>query len=293
MNVLILGGSRFQGKYLCNALANKGHTLTIFNRGLSGNVPYHENIKYIKGDRKEKSAFENLLDRRYDICVDTSGYEEVDVAKSSKEIKTEKYIYISSIFVYKQCEEIVSGKSPIDARITNKYGREKIKCENILRKQLKEDQLLIIRPSMLAGVGDHTERMRLAIKLAKNDLVPNSMLKNKAINLINIKDYIENLAHYIEGNAKGIKNITGVNTTIGHLWETIETMVETKKNKKREVCGKYYIPYSEGLTNNKYKVENAVDNKFNLNDTLKEIIEKEDNKILTRYNEIREKYLIS
>lgn len=33
MNILILGGTRFLGRYLAKAAIEKGHEVTLFNRG--------------------------------------------------------------------------------------------------------------------------------------------------------------------------------------------------------------------------------------------------------------------
>ena len=72
MKILILGGTRFQGKYLCEKLTSRGYSLTIANRGITGRVKEGENIQYIRCDRADKNAFETIKEKEFDACIDTS-----------------------------------------------------------------------------------------------------------------------------------------------------------------------------------------------------------------------------
>jgi len=292
MKVLILGGSRFQGKSITEELISKGHKLTIFNRGLSGVTKEHENIRHIKGDRKSKYAFDKIRNEVFDICIDTSGYNREDVNKSSKQLKIGKYIFISSTFVYESSKELITNTSKLGIDNKNGYAKSKIEAESALQKQIKEERLLIIRPSMLIGKKDHTERMTLAIKMAQKKLVPDEQRKKLCINLVDIRDYTRNVIHHLENDTSGIENITGTNTKISELWEKINELTTNKKEESREVDEVDYIPYSEDKTNNIYKMENKIGNKVSLQQTIKEVAEEAMNRKMEKHEKLVRKYLL-
>ena len=73
MDVLVIGGSKFSGKYAVEILAEKGHNVTVLNRGKSdketGVAPYikPEKFYYPKGvqtlivDRTDNAKFSEAL----------------------------------------------------------------------------------------------------------------------------------------------------------------------------------------------------------------------------------------
>ncbi|CAA9262412.1 MAG: hypothetical protein AVDCRST_MAG93-2245, partial [uncultured Chloroflexia bacterium] len=70
MNILILGGTIFLGRHLTAAALERGHTVTLFNRGRHPN-PFPE-VEYLQGDRD--GGLQALEGRRWDVVIDTSGY---------------------------------------------------------------------------------------------------------------------------------------------------------------------------------------------------------------------------
>ena len=290
MKILILGGSRFQGKYLCNDLINRGHKLTVMNRGITGENTIGENQRFIRCDRKEDNPFRELEQEEFDACIDTSGYSAEDLQKSGKTINTENYIFISTSFVYKRTNNLVDRESAIEKYGDDEYAQKKIDAEEELIKQRGDNRFLIVRPTMLIGKGDHTERMILAIKMARNKLRPDSKTQSTKINLVDVRDYVKNLVYHIENKTAGIANITGVNTTIGKLWQKIENVDEREKAKDIEIIKNSYVPYSEDKTGNRYKMENPIENTYNLSKTIKEVSDYESNNELKRYDELKRKY---
>lgn len=292
MKILVIGGSRFQGLYICKELSNRGNEITILNRGYTKQEENRSYVRHVQGDRTDEHCFRQITHEKFDICIDTSGYKQEDVERSAKSIDCEKYVFISTIFGYKETADIVTRHTPSRSMDGEGYTQNKLKCEEKLKLEMEEKRLLIVRPSMLIGVGDHTERMLLAIKLVRNGKWPAREVWKKRINLLDIRDYTKNLIELIEEGYTGTYKLTGTNTTIGSLWETIQRNIDPIKHNIKEISESDYCPYIETETENIYMNENPITNRWDLEDTIKILIEEEKTKELTRYKEIAEKYLV-
>src|SRR5579884_2026789 len=98
MNVLLIGGTRFVGRHIASAFVERGHTVTLFNRGSDPSV--HRDLEQVHGDRASDLA--RLDGRRWDAVIDTCGYTP-DVVKTASTYfsdRTSRYLFISSISVY-------------------------------------------------------------------------------------------------------------------------------------------------------------------------------------------------
>src|SRR6478735_12836263 len=98
MHILILGGGVFLGAALLRGALERGHELTVFNRGRAQSA-WPEGVQAIVGDRAgDPSA---LAGRHFDAVIDTCGYAPADVRKSAVALKDIKaYCFISSISAY-------------------------------------------------------------------------------------------------------------------------------------------------------------------------------------------------
>ena len=175
---------------MCKKLKSRGHSLTIANRGITGRVKEDEKIQYIRCDRADKNAFKTLKEKEFDACVDTSGYNREDVKNSSKDIKTESYIFISTTFVYKKSEQDINKYSKTRTDDKNKYVKNKIDAERVLTEQRGKENILVVRPSVLTGIGI-TQKLVLRLRWQK-ELWPKINEENKKINIIDIR-HIDNL----------------------------------------------------------------------------------------------------
>ncbi len=100
MKILILGGKRFLGIALIEAMLKAGHTPTLFNRGKT-NPDLFPTVKNLIGDReKDLSA---LKRRKWDAVIDTSGFLPRMVKDSAKMLtnKCDTYLFVSTISVYR------------------------------------------------------------------------------------------------------------------------------------------------------------------------------------------------
>ncbi|HSI49359.1 MAG TPA: NAD-dependent epimerase/dehydratase family protein [Ideonella sp.] len=161
--LLIIGGTRFVGRHLSEAALAAGHTVTLFNRGQSGEpLPGAE---FIQGDRRgDLSA---LAARRWDAVIDCCGYLPGEVVAMAQALRgrVDRYIFISSVSAYADFRQPNSEDSPLgvlaDPNTTtvdgDTYGPLKAACEQVVRRVFGE-QALLIRPGLVVGPHDPTGR---------------------------------------------------------------------------------------------------------------------------------------
>jgi 2'-hydroxyisoflavone reductase len=165
MDLLILGGTRFLGRYLVEAALGGDHRVTLFNRGLSEPDLFPE-VETIKGDRDgDLSA---LRGRRWDAVIDTCGYVPRVVRASAGLLAdaVDHYTFVSSISVYPdnmgpgadEGAPVEELEDPTVEEITGEtYGGLKALCERAAGEEMP-GRILDVRPGLISGPHDPTDR---------------------------------------------------------------------------------------------------------------------------------------
>src|SRR5689334_12341953 len=98
MRILVLGGTQFLGRHVVTAALERGHDVTLFNRGITRSELFPETEK-LRGDRD--GSLEQLQGRSFDAVVDTSGYVPRIVERTLDALgDVGHYTFVSSISVY-------------------------------------------------------------------------------------------------------------------------------------------------------------------------------------------------
>jgi uncharacterized protein YbjT (DUF2867 family) len=96
MRILVLGGTQFIGIHMAEVALERGHAVTLFNRGRSnpGILPGAEKLK---GDRD--GNLDALKGRQWDAVIDNSGYVPRHVRLSTELLapQVSRYLFISTI----------------------------------------------------------------------------------------------------------------------------------------------------------------------------------------------------
>src|SRR5205823_12596114 len=71
MKIVILGGTSFLGPHIVESASKNKHTITLFNRGKTNPELFPE-LEKLRGDRN--GDLKSLEGRKWDACIDTSGY---------------------------------------------------------------------------------------------------------------------------------------------------------------------------------------------------------------------------
>ena len=100
MKVLVLGGTRFFGVHLVNALLRAGHTVTVATRG-NKTVEFIAPVEQITVNRVDPESMNAAFQgREYDLVYDNLAYCSNDVRYLFDAVKAERYIFISTNAVY-------------------------------------------------------------------------------------------------------------------------------------------------------------------------------------------------
>ncbi|MEM6427962.1 MAG: NAD-dependent epimerase/dehydratase family protein [Deinococcota bacterium] len=164
MNLLVIGGTRFVGRHLVEEAQQRGHDITLFNRGKS-NVDLFPDISHIRGDRDVPRDLAQLSAGAWDAVIDTCGYFPRQVREVLDVISTDAhYVFISSISVYSQqtvphqteAAELLELDPDTPEEVTGEtYGGFKVLCEREAQTQAK---CLIARPGVIVGPHDASDR---------------------------------------------------------------------------------------------------------------------------------------
>ncbi|MBS1708579.1 MAG: NAD-dependent epimerase/dehydratase family protein [Armatimonadetes bacterium] len=226
MEVLVIGGTKFVGRALTNALIAKGHRVTHFNRGQSGAGVFPD-VETVHGDRRTDLG--RLPDRTWDAVVDTCGYRASDLEASTNHLKDRvgRYLYISTISVYSDDNPALVSETdklmdPVfeDAEITGEtYGPMKVATEVVVERVLGS-QATIVRPGVIVGPHDHTWRFTYwPHRFRQGGDVLVADIPDKLVTSIDVRDLADFQVKLLEDGTTGTYNADNGGLTYGQLIE--------------------------------------------------------------------------
>ena len=100
MKILVLGGTRFFGIHMVEALLEAGHDVTIATRGNAADN-FGDRVKRIIVERTSAESMKNALGGiHFDVVIDKLAYASNDVRIAMDAVDCDKYIQMSSTAVY-------------------------------------------------------------------------------------------------------------------------------------------------------------------------------------------------
>ncbi len=221
--LLVLGGTGFIGPALVELARQRGHTVTIFNRGKTrpGLFP---DVEKLQGDRdpQKGEGIKSLAGRQWDVVFDDCGYFPRHV-KASAELMGPNighYIYVSSISCYAK-NDVEGGNEDAElARLADptvetmgksyeNYGGLKVLCEQAAMAALP-GKVTIVRPGYIVGPDDPTGRFTYwpaRMDRGGEVLVPGT--PNDPIQVIDVRDLAAWMLLCGERGTKGVFNACG------------------------------------------------------------------------------------
>ncbi|MEZ4313109.1 MAG: NAD-dependent epimerase/dehydratase family protein [Polyangiaceae bacterium] len=159
-SILILGGSGFVGTTLVRRLLDRGHSVTLLNRGRS---PV-EGTEQLVADRNDRGQMSSAASRLgfVDAVIDTSCYlgSQAELAWECFSPRTRRLVHLGSAAVYKE----TPGRAPTEndeiggAAVWGDYGRDKSAADAFLIEQRGPIPCAILRPPYLYGPGNDSDR---------------------------------------------------------------------------------------------------------------------------------------
>lgn len=241
--MLILGGTGFIGPHQVRYAAQRGHKVTVFNRGRrQADLP--DSVVHLQGDRNDD--LKSLERGKWDVVIDNPTTLPNWVRLSGKLLKDacRQYIFISTISVY--ADTTVPGMDET-TRVLD-YDGEKdpftLKPEEAMRyygalKALSEREAAhwfpgratIIRPGLIVGPGDETDRFTYwpaRIDRGGEVLAPGT--PSDPTQMIDARDLAEWVIRVAEDGTVGVFNATGPERPrpIGELLNGIKSAMGSK-----------------------------------------------------------------
>jgi 2'-hydroxyisoflavone reductase len=223
LRLLILGGTGFIGPHQVAYALARGHTVTLFNRGLS---PHPWAVEDLLGDRNT-GDLSALQGREWDAVIDNPTTLPFWVRDAGKVLsgRVGHYIFISTISVYASNETPADETAPLAqykgqdpmaetsatlARdVGGLYGPLKAVSEAEAQRQFP-GRTAIVRPGLICGPGDETDRFTYwPLRLARggDTLAPGDGAD--PVQLIDARDLAEWTVRLAEARTTGVFNAIG------------------------------------------------------------------------------------
>jgi len=228
VKLLVLGGTKFLGRTAVETALDRGHEVTLFNRGET-NPELFADVEKLRGDRTEDlSALEG---QTFNAVIDPSGYLPHVVRRSAEALRdsTDRYLFVSSVSVYANLSSGPDegaprrelGDMPADELREDyeNYGPLKALCEDAVW-DVFGDRAIIVRPGLIVGPHDPTGRFTYwPHRLARGGevLVPGPPESN--VQFIDARDLGSWLVDLVERGESGAFNATRPGVSWAELME--------------------------------------------------------------------------
>jgi len=225
LRILILGGTGFTGPFQVKYALERGHHVTVFNRGKSHPGELPEGVEQLIGDRN--GQLDALKDRKWDEVIDNPTSAPVWVRDAAQVLKgnVDRYVFISTISVYadnsKPNDEtgalakyngpdaMKESRETIVASQFQLYGPLKALSEQEAEKHFPK-KTLIIRPGLIVGPNDQTDRFTYwPVRIDRGGEVLAPGVATDSVQFIDARDLAEWTIRMVEKGATGIYNATG------------------------------------------------------------------------------------
>jgi 2'-hydroxyisoflavone reductase len=241
MRALVLGGTGFIGPPMVEFLLERGHTVTIFNRGRT-HAELFPDVEKLVGDRNDD--LEALKGRTWDVVFDNHATLPRWVRQTGELLRGSvgRYVHVSTISVYAE-----PGYTLPDGRFAEPGWNEEERLrldEDAPLAQLPEDwdgseqvtgltygpfkwmaeaeaekafpgRTTIVRPGLIVGPGDPTDRFTywpVRIERGGEVLVPGT--GGDSVQFIDARDLVRFIVTLAENDVSGVFNATGPETRL-------------------------------------------------------------------------------
>ena len=232
MHILILGGTGFTGPFQVRYAVERGHRVTVFNRGKTHPGELPAGVESLVGDRN--GQLDALKGRRWDVAIDNPTTLPVWVRDVAQILQgnVDRYLFTSTISVYADHSvpadeatgaiEKYQGADPMKETLqsvadSNRalYGPLKALSEQEAEKWFP-GRTVIIRPGLIAGPGDETDRFTYwPVRIARGGTVLAPGAPADPVQFIDARDLAEWTIRLAEDGATGVYNATGPATPLG------------------------------------------------------------------------------
>jgi 2'-hydroxyisoflavone reductase len=239
LRILILGGTGFIGPYQVRYAVERGHQVTVFNRGRrEADLP--PAVEHLRGDRNNDLSA--LRGREWDVVIDnpTTLPFWVRDAASLLQDHADHYIFISTISVYSDfsrpgmdetaalapytgADPMAETMATFQANSGRLFGPLKALSEQEAERWFP-GRTTVIRPGLIVGPNDPTDRFTYwPVRVARGGEVLAPGTPADPVQFIDARDLSEWTIRMAEQKATGTYNATGPARTLG-MGQLLDTM---------------------------------------------------------------------
>ncbi len=225
LSILILGGTGFTGPFQVRYALARGHRVTIFNRG-NRSLDWPGPVEELVGDRNDGNL-DVLKDRQWDVCIDNPTTLPFWVRDAGQVLQGNvgHYVFTSTLSVY--ASNAVPGADETAAILPYNgedamaetmetlranmglYGPLKAESEREVARWFP-DQHTIIRPTLIVGPGDQTDRFTYwPLRMSRGGQVLAPGDGSDPVQIIDARDVAEFTIRMAETQAGGAFNAAG------------------------------------------------------------------------------------
>jgi len=236
MKLLVLGGTKFLGRATVESAFERGHEVTLFNRGET-NAELFPEAEKLRGDRTEGLSV--LRGREWDAVLDSAGYIPSVVRASAEALadSTPYYLFVSSVSVYADQGRCNDEESPLaelgnepDDRLTedfSNYGALKALCERAVREVYGE-RCAVARPGLIVGAHDPTGRFTYwPQRVARGGEVLAPAPPDRQVQFVDVRDLGDWFVELMEQRTSGAFNATRPGLTFEELLDTCREVADS------------------------------------------------------------------
>jgi len=223
LRILVLGGTGFIGPHVVQRALDRGHDVTLFNRGKT-NTDMFPGVKKLLGDRD--NGLGALEKGEWDVVLDNSGYVPRHVKDSAALLqhRVGRYLFTSSVSAYnfdkpqfpltpardgQPGSPLAVLSEPGSEDVGKHYGALKAVAEKLV-EEIYGQRATVVRPTYVAGPGDHTQRFTWWVERIHRGgdiIVPGNA--DGSFGLIDVRDLAEFYIALLEADQPGIFNASG------------------------------------------------------------------------------------
>jgi len=211
MKVLVLGGTRFVGRHIVEALLARGHHVTLVHRGKTSPHVFPAS-EHLLADRNTDLSV--LADREFDATVDVCAYTPRQVAKLADALggRGGRYLFVSTTSVYDtdrtepytEDAGLAQLDDPTTEEVTDEtYGGLKVVCERVAHERFG-DRVTVVRPTYVVGPHDYTHRFTYWVeRIARGGEVLAPEPRDGLIQVIDARDMGDWIVRLLEDDVSG------------------------------------------------------------------------------------------
>jgi 2'-hydroxyisoflavone reductase len=246
LRILILGGTGFTGPFQVKYALNRGHKVTVFNRGRTHPGELPKEAEQLIGDRN--GQLDALKGRTWDVVIDNPATLPVWVRDAAQILKgnVDRYVYISSTAVYADVSKTgLEENMPLakyDGPDAMKETSATMRASNFalfgpLKAQSEAEaekwfpgKALTIRPGYIVGPADETDRFTywpLRVERGGEMLAPGH--PSDPMQIIDARDLAEWTIRMVEQGTVGAFNAVGPKTklTMGQMLSDMKKTINS------------------------------------------------------------------